>query len=154
MSADDFLKFSKALKDAGRKDLRRELHKGLQDAAKELIPEAQKVLSEALPSRLAARGARTKQVAQVKTGKDPGITIGVRFGRRGAGLGASNARMLNAQGKIRHPTWGDRERWVNTDVPAGEGWFDETYRRGAPRVRPALDAAVDRVIDKIVREAG
>ena len=150
---EDFFRFSKALKEGGRTTLRKELHKGLKDGVKPLVKQANRVLAEGLPSPLAARGNRTKQVVLVQTGRDPGITIGMRFGGRGTGLGVSNARMANRIGKIRHPVWGDREVWANTPVPGALGWFDDTYASGAPTIRPHLDAAVRRIVEQIVREA-
>lgn len=150
---EDFFRMSKALKGAGRTQLRKELHKGLQDGVKPLVKQANRVLAEGLPAPLAARGNRTKQVVLVQTGKTPGITVGVRFGKREPGLGVSNVRMANRIGKIRHPVFGNREAWANTDVPGALGWFDDTYASGAPTIRPELDKAVRRVVEQIVREA-
>jgi hypothetical protein len=150
---EDFFRMSKALKGAGRTELRRELHKGLKDGVKPLVKQANRVLAEGLPAPLAARGNRTKQVVLVQTGKTPAITIGMRFGGRGTGLGVSNARLANRLGVIRHPVWGNRQVWANTPVPGALGWFDDTYAAGAPTIRPELDAAVRRVVEQIIREA-
>lgn len=151
---EDFVRLSKALKNAGRKAERQELHKGLRDAAKRVLPRAQKRLADGLPARLRDRGAKVKQVVQVKTGNDPGVTIAVRYGPRGRGLGASNAQLANRLGQIRHPLYGNRERWFNTAVPGAKDWFDGTYRDSAGEIRRDLAEAQQRVIDKIVREAG
>lgn len=151
--ADQFLALSKALKDT-RPALRKELNKGIRDATKPLLPKAAEALAAGLPPRLKARGRRVKQRVQVKTGNDPGVTIAVPYGRRGAGgLGATNARLLNTRGQLRHPLYGNRERWYTTDAPAALGWFDQTYSSQAPSVLPGIERAVERVVEKIVREA-
>lgn len=151
--ADDFLRLSKACKGAGRTELRKELHKGVRDATKPLLPKAARALAAGLPPRVASRGVKVKQVVQVRTGSDPGVTIGVRYGARGTGLGASNARLANRQGVIRHPLFGDREKWFNTPVPGALGWFDDTYSAGAPVARAAIEHSMERVVQKIIEEA-
>lgn len=152
--AADFLTLSKSLKHAERTTMRRELTKGVRDATKPLLPEAAAALAASLPSGLQSRGRRVKQRVQVKTGNDPGVTIAVPYGRRGAGgLGASNARLANTQGLIRHPLFGDRENWYSTRVPQAQGWFDDYYSRQARRVLPEIESAMQRVIDQIVKEA-
>lgn len=153
LGADGFLRLSKAMKHAGRTEMRKELHKAVGDAARVVLPLAQRALADGLPGPLGERGANVKQVVQVKTGRDPGVTIGVRFGRRGRGLGASNARLANRTGKIRHPLYGDRDHWYNTPVPEALGWFDHTYSECAPQVRPEIEAAMTRVVEQIIREA-
>lgn len=158
--AEDFYALSKALKAAGRTgkgSLRNELHAELRKAMKPLAKVGQKALSDAAPAGVAQRGLRTKHVVQVKTGSDPAITLGIRYGKRGTGLGASNVRRLNNQGIIRHPVFADTAKvrkqwtWVNQPVPGAQGSWDDAVRRAAPRiVRPRLDAAVERVLDKVI----
>lgn len=153
---DQFLRLSKALKDAGRTgkgSLRNELHAGIRKSVKRAMPKARQALAAGTPAGVDPRSLRVKQVAQVKTGKDPGVTVGVRYGKRGTGLGASNARLANAQGLLRHPLWGNRERWFNTPVPGAKGWFDDTYRAEAPAIRRDIEQAMQDVVEKIVREA-
>lgn len=152
--ADQFLRLSKALKEAGRTELRKDLHKALKNATKPLLPRATAKLAAALPARLAARGVKTKQAVQVRTGSNPGVRITVRYGSRGRGLGASNARLLNRQGVVRHPVFGDRETWRNTRAPSAKGWFDDTYSESAPTVRPLLEQALEDIADRVVKEAG
>lgn len=151
--ADDFLKLSKGLKRSGNKPLRAKLNAGLKDTTRTLIPKAQQALADGLPADLRARGANVKQVVQVRTGADPGVRIAVRYGKRGRGLGASNARLANRAGLIRHPVFGNRERWVNTRVPRARDWFDGTYARSAPLIRPRLQRVLKDVADEVVREA-
>lgn len=144
--ADDFLRLSKALKAAGRTELRKELNKGLRDAAKPLIPRTRAAARERLPREggFGDQIAREPQRVQVRTGLD---TAGVRIvvGKRMGGARAAN------RGTVRHPVFGTG-RWVDQEVEPG--WFDETLEREAPgTARPALDAAIDAVLDRVVRDA-
>ena len=151
--ADDFLRLSKALKDVGDKEMRKALHKGLRDAVKPVMPDAEKRLADSLP--YLNRGKAVSQVVQVKTGRDPGITVGVRYGSKRA----SNAQLANSKGVFRHPVFADGDktrkewRWVNQPVPDAEGWFDKTYQNAAPELRRGLERVLEDVADEIVRKA-
>jgi hypothetical protein len=145
--ADDFLRLSKALKQAGRTEMRKELHKGLKDGATPLLPRAKAAARAKLPQRggLAAVVAREPMRVQVRTGSTPGVRVVV--GRRKGGAQAAN------RGVIRHPVFGRPGSFVSQPVPQARDWFDGTMRRHAPDVRPDLERAMERVIDRIVREA-
>jgi len=151
--AGDFMRLSKALKEAGRTDLRKQLHKGLRDAVKKVMPEAEQKLAEQLP--YLKRGKAVNQVVQVKTGRDPGVTVGMRYGSRRS----TNARLANSKGVFRHPVWADGAktrkewRWVNQPVPGALGWFDNTYRDAAPEIRRQIEAVMGDLINDIVRKA-
>lgn len=148
--ADDFLRLSKALKAAGEKELRKGLHKGLRQAVAKHKPTVAEGLAAALPSGLSGRGANVKQAIQVKTGKNPGVTVGIRYGKAGRGLGAANAKLVNASGAIRHPAF-SRSRWVTQSV-GGSGWFDEGWRKAAPELREELVAVLEDIANQVVRK--
>lgn len=143
--ADEFLRLSKALKNAGRKELRKELHTGIRRSARPLIPKAR---AEAL-RRLPKRGGLAKQIAkeparvQVRTGAE---TAGVRIviGKKNGGAQAAN------RGHIRHPVFGNRDVWVVQSVPPG--WFDEPMKDSAPAIRRDIERAMNDVAEKVVRE--
>lgn len=141
--ADDFLRLSKALKHAGRTGLRKELNKQLGDAAKPLIPKTRAVALERLPKSggLAAQVAKAPQRVQVRTGKDPGVRIGVSKSNSGA-RGAN-------KGSVRHSVFGDKTRYVDQQVPSG--WFDDTLKDSARDVLPYLEQALENVAEQIVR---
>ena len=143
--ADDFRRLSKALKVAGRTDMRKQLHKGMKDAVKPLIPKAR----ESARDRLPRTGGLNEVVAkapirpQVRTGRNAygvRIVVGNRPGARGAN-----------RGKIRHPVFGDREHWEDQDVPPG--WFDDVMEAGSPAIRKEVQSALERVLDDIVKGA-
>lgn len=146
-------KLSKALKQAGHTELRKQLHKGLKAAAKPLVKEAKDAAKETFPKRggLAAREGKIPFRSQLLTGSAPGLRI-VAPGKYVVG------KTVNATGRFRHPVFADGKKtrkewsWVNQTVPGGRGWFDRRMQDSAPAVRPEIEAAMQRVIDKIVRE--
>ena len=152
--ADDFLKLSKALKQAGETELRKKLHRGLRDAVKEVMPEADRRLAEQLPY-VRGRAKAVRQVALVKTGRNPGITVGVRFGSKRS----TNARLANSKGVFRHPVFADGDltrkewAWVDQPVPGAKGWFDKTYINAAPDVRKRIEQVMQETVDEIVAKA-
>jgi hypothetical protein len=82
------------------------------------------------------------------------VSVGVQYGKRGSGgMGASNARLANTKGVIRHPLFGDRSRWYSTKVPGSLRWFDDYYTEHARDVLPGLEQAMQTVIDGIVKKA-
>jgi hypothetical protein len=142
--AEEFLKLSRALKQAGRTELRKELNKGLRDAAKPLVAKTRAAALGSLPQRggLAARVAGEPQRVQVRTGRDAGVRIVVA--KRNGGAAGAN------RGVVRHPVFG-RDVFVEQQVPSG--WFDDTLNASAPEVRPELKAALERVAQRVVDQA-
>lgn len=149
--AGDFLRLSKALKAAGHGELRKALHKGLRDVVNDVKPQAATALADALPRRLRGKGQAVKQAVQVKTGRDAGVSVAVRYGKAGRGIGAANAQSINRDGKFRHRVFGS-DRWVSQGT-GGAGWFDKTYTNAAPEMRRALEKVLQDVADEIVRKA-
>lgn len=143
--ADQFLALSKALKHAGRGELRKELNKGMREAAKPLVKQSRQAALAKLPQRggLAKQVAKEPQRVQTRTGRVPGVRIVV--GKKNGGARSAN------RGFIRHPVFGNRENWVTQEVPPG--WFDDTMKAGAPVVRPELQKAIDRVAEQVIRDA-
>ena len=141
--ADRFLRLSKALKEAGRKDLRRELHAGMRKAARPLISKTRSEAGRRLPQRggLARQVAKEPQRVEVRTGRTAGVRLVVA-------KKAGGARGAN-RGVIRHPVFGNREVWVDQKVPAG--WFDDPIKAEATAIRRDVERAVQNVIDRIAR---
>lgn len=146
--AEDFIRLSKALKAAGRTQMRKDLHKALRDAVKAHTPKAEQELAKYLPY-LKGRQKAVTQTAQVKTGRDPGVTVGVRFGSKRS----TNARLANQQGRFRHPVFGNRGVWVDQPVPGAKGWFDRVWEESTPEVREQLQQVLQDIVERIVREA-
>lgn len=126
-------------------ELRKELFKRLRAAAKPITPATRAVALAKLP----AGGGLNKQVAEAKqtitarAGKTT-ATVAVVLSARQRGSGAWGAD----QGLVRHPVFGNRERWVNTKVPPR--WFTDTAEKEAG----GRADEVDQVMDDIARKAG
>lgn len=151
--AEQFLRLSKALKLAGATETRKALHKGLRDAVNREKPTAARALADALPNAIASKGTRVKQAVIVKTGRDPGVSVGIRFGKAGTGLGAANAKQINRTGTFRHPVYGS-DRWVSQKAkPGGRDWFNKSWTNRAPQIRADLERVLEQVADDIVKKA-
>jgi hypothetical protein len=157
--AEGFARFSKALNKAGQTELRKSTHKGMRDAVTKHKPKAEASLAAILPSGLKDR-SKVKQTVKVKTGRDPGVSVVVPYGKRPArGLSANNARMLNTRGALRRPVFPQPEqsradwRWTTQQIPGSEGWFDDTWSESLPEVRRDVSGEIQGVLDQIVREA-
>ncbi|MGZ6838562.1 MAG: hypothetical protein ACXVGE_22085 [Blastococcus sp.] len=142
--AEDFLKLSKALKAAGRTELRKGLNKGMRQAAKPLIQDVRDAAKRELPKEGGLNEVVAKSRIRVQT-RTGALTAGVRIVGTGQGLNGADI------GVLRHPVFGHRDRWVQQDVPAG--WFTGTLSEKAVTVLPALAQAVQDVLDSIAREA-
>ena len=153
--ANDFFKLSKALKAAGEFEIRKELNAGLKQGVKPLIPKIREAALNELPKAggLNERIAKQTLTPQVRTGDR---TAGVRITRPGRYVAGGT---INQSGTFRHPVFARKgttrkeQKWV-TEQTSAKGWFDRVMTANAPSVRPELEAAMQRIIDKIVKEAG
>ncbi len=158
--AEDFIRLSKALKAAGADQFRKELHAELRKAVRAGIPKTDEKLREVLPSGLKSRGS-TSQSVQLRTGANPGVSAVISYGRKAKrnGLGASNARMLNNYGQIRHPVRADPQktrkqwRWVDQSIPGATDWFGKAWQEQAPSLQEAVEAAIEALATKIVNQS-
>jgi hypothetical protein len=140
VGAEELARVSKALRQAGAKDMRNELTRAMRAAAKPLIAEARQHARETLPKRggLNKRVARSSIRAKIRTG---GQSVGVRIVAKGL-----DARVDTA-GRVRHPVFGNRKVWVQQQVKPG--WFDVPMKSGAPEVRRELLKAIDNITRKL-----
>jgi hypothetical protein len=136
VEGDAFKALQRKLKAVDRRDLRRELNRGLRDGAKPLIGDARDAARSELPS--------TGGLADRVAGKPMSISItqaGVQVRIKGVDAVSTN------RGRLRHPVYGNREVWVTQSIKPG--WFTDRMRREAPKVRPDLVRAMERVAEKI-----
>lgn len=146
--ADQFLKLSKALKAAGRTEMRKQLNKGMRTAAKPLIPIARAAFIAGLPHGGGAGEfvAAKRMRAATHTGRDPGVSIVV----------AKEDPRLDSEGRLVHPVFnrkradGKRVTVVQQVTPH---IFSDAMSKEAPQIRGALEAAIEAVADQIVKEA-
>lgn len=161
---DRLAKDLKALGDSG-KIIRRDMAKGLRAAAKPLVPalqsEVMKIKSKGLTPSASARANRQGKTLRATMRKS--VTIKVRTtGKQSAnvqvfmnpkkmpdGMKSLPAyfEMKPGYTRLRHPTFGNKERWSQQTVP-NIGYFTRT-------VRPALPNAIreiNKVVDDIERK--
>jgi hypothetical protein len=112
------------LAEAGRGDLRKELLREIRGSAKKAIPAIRLSASRLRPPRRACRTCR--QQAYVVQTRLAGSSASVRL----VGKGMKELRDIDA-GRLRHPVFGDRERWVAQSVTPG--FFSRRSRVARPR---------------------
>lgn len=157
---DDLAHLGRRLREAGDKDLMRELRKGLEAAMRPLgdliaegspayMPSGYEVtLMEALVSRTSTKTAGRTATVELVT-----YAQGKRGRRR-------QIRALNNPGRLRHPVYGRYRRikrgWLIKNPWAAQnirgGFFDDPVDANKENIREEARAAVRRVADKIVKE--
>lgn len=146
--AQDFAKLSKALKEAGRTELRKALNKGIRDGVKPLVPLVRASAAQKLPHRggLARTVARKPVRVVPRTGANPGVQLVV-----------GRAQQAYTSGRIRHPVFADAKsqtrrewRWVTQQVDPS--WFTDTVWDHRDLARRGVEDAMEAVIARIVKE--
>jgi hypothetical protein len=136
---------SKALKEAGERDLRRELYAGLNRATKPMIRASRVRMLAQLPARggLNRRAAKARISTQQRRsrGGDPQIHIRGRAGSQAVDLRAIDS------GLIRHPVFGRPDSWVMQRITAGTWTY--AMLSEAPQARREVEAALDDVAAKL-----
>jgi len=137
---DDFARVAKRLKEAGEKELTRELNK----AVREAMAPARRAMEQSLDQNLPNRGGfGPKMRSEVK----------FRIVRRANGLRLTTSHRyqlkLIDQGRIRHPLFGDRGHWYTTRIESGV--LTTPFEDNADQARQKIAEATDRVARKIVR---
>lgn len=149
--ADDFLKLSKKLKEAGDKGLRNEFHAAMRQAAKPLIPKVRAAALRDLPKQggLNERVAKKKYTAQTRTGAK---TAGVRI------TGSKVDPRIN-EGRVWHPVFGRKgkpkkeggKNSVIQNIPSADGYFDDTIRDSAKEIREDMRAVLAAWTERLAR---
>lgn len=126
--ADDFLRAARAMRDAGRGDLLKEMQKALRKAPKTITQQSRQRALSSLPSSggLAQRVARAPQRVTARAGNTTAKVV-LRVGKKGSGARGAD------DGLVRHPVFGNRRAFVGQRVTPG--WFTQTARNQAPQVR-------------------
>lgn len=144
--ADQLVALSRRLKEAGARDLERELSKAITAAVKPL----RKALQESARQKLPSRGGLNERVAKSRvttkkalSGRGSGSGVRVTAGGRKSQLSDMD------QGSLRHPVYGNRQVWVRQQVQPG--WWTEPTEEIGPTVQAEVQKALRRVADKIER---
>jgi hypothetical protein len=141
--AEQLAALAKSLKQAGDKELQRELAKAVNSATKPIKDAAKQSALRTLPKR----GGLNKRVANSK------FTTRRRAGARIAGVRvevkSDDALGMLDKGTVRHPVHGNRDVWVTQRVTPG--WWTDPTEALAPQARRDLEAAMRAIAAKIER---
>jgi hypothetical protein len=129
------------LKAAAGAPVRQEMLRGLREGARGTVPK----IRESFRTRMPQRGGLAA-LAAGSTFSDQSLTGGDGVGLRIQGEGRVNLTSLN-KGQLSHPVFGNREAWVDQQVPAGS--FDEPITEDLPRIRSSVDQALSDLSRKI-----
>lgn len=153
------LELSRKLKAAGGSRLKANFARRIRHAAEPLKNDMQQTIRSlpirADPRKPGKRGGKSPTtrplratVAEavrisVRTGGNPGARIWVDRGRLPRDLRDMPSAMNTSDGRIRHPVFGNRKRWVNQwTTPL---WWEKTVRTHTPR----MQREVARVLDDV-----
>lgn len=142
--AEDMAVLSRRLKEAGSRDLTRELRAGLQRAAKPAKEDVRRSLASRLPHRggLAAQMAGSRiSLRATGSGRSPGVRI--------VANSPHDLRSMD-KGTLNHPVFGNKDVWRTQAIEPGV--FSEPIERRAPQMREEMTQAIRAVAAKI--EAG
>lgn len=158
LNTGSLLELSRRLRAAGGENIRQSMHRRIRRAAEPLRSDLQSTM-RGLHIRSPGRSARpggpsptTRPLRatiadairiSVRTGGNPGATVWVDKGRLPPDL--KNMPKVINEGRIRHPVFGNRRRWVTQW--AQPPWWDTTVRRHMPR----MEREVSRVLDDVRR---
>lgn len=141
--AEDFGRLARSLRAIGDKELKRELYRGLNRAAK---PAKDKVKPSA-QSELPKRGGLNDFIAGSTR-----ASVRTRSGRRNPSVrivarGPHDVYALD-RGRVRHPVFGNRNAWRTQQI--NPGWFSEPIAQMAPQMRQEMDQVL-RDVDRDLR---
>lgn len=139
--ANDFRALARRLREAGDKDLQRELYRGISRAVKPIRADIQESALATLPHRggLGALIAKSKIRVQRRTG---GATVGIRM----IGSSDHDIAAMN-RGIVRHPLFGNKKRWYRQAVVPR--WWDKPTEEAGPTAREEIVKVMEDVKRKI-----
>jgi hypothetical protein len=129
------------LKEAGEGELRKELLREIRGSAKKAIPDVRQSAYRTLPKRGGLAERVGKQAYAVQT-RLSGSSASVRI----VGKGMKELRDIDA-GRLRHPVFGDREKWKAQSVTPG--FFSGAIERRAPSIRRDIEKAMGNIAHKV-----
>lgn len=151
------LELSRRLRAAGGPRLKANLARRVRRAAEPLRNDLQQTIRtlpiQAPPRRSGGRGGTSPTSRplratiadsiriSVRTGGNPGARVWIDRASLPADL--RNMPTVINSGRIRHPVFGNRKRWVEQSAPPL--WWDKTVRKHTPR----MTAEVARVLDDV-----
>lgn len=147
--AEKFEKVAKALKQAGDKELRKELYAGINRAAKPMTKNVKDSTPKYLPRRYALELSKTVKISVRRrgAGRNPAVYL-VAKAKTSTGKDRDLAS-LN-RGRLRHPLFGNRKHWYDQRVRPD--WWTDPLLESAPQARKEIVKAIDGVARKLARK--
>lgn len=143
--ADDIDRLVKAVRrSADAKALRKEMYSGLNRVSKKMRGQMKEVIPAALPQGGGLAGlvqSTTRSRATAKSGRWAGVSI--RFTNS-----AHDIRTLTGK-RLRHPVYGNRERWVEQRKGVHPGVFMGKFEQQKPAVKRAILDVMNEVARKV-----
>lgn len=137
------------LRDAGERELVRDLTAAMRQAVAPVGDEIRAGLRPHLPDRYAdTLNADLRIRSSVRQSRDPGVSI--------VGTPITKKRKLPHldAGLLTHPLFGDRDHWYTQEEPSVKpGWFTGPAEDAAPQVRAELEKALQDVADRAASKA-
>jgi hypothetical protein len=140
------IRLGAAIRQAGDKDLKRELTKAMRRAGRPLLRSARQGALQILPYH----GGLNERVAASRFSSTVS-TIGSGAGLRISAVGRYQLSGLD-DGIDRHPVFGNRANWVTQAIVPG--WFSKPLTLDAPKQKVEVDKAVDDVAAKLEAAGG
>lgn len=142
--AEEFGTLSRRLKAVGDRELRKELYRGLNRAAKPAKAKVKPNVAAEMPKKGGAATFITTDLKVTQSnrgaGRNPGITIWSKS--------PHDIRKIN-KGQLRHPVFGNRKKWATQSVPAGS--FTDPIKEAAPEMRVEMERTIRDVAAKLGR---
>jgi hypothetical protein len=143
--------FDEFAQEVRRFDNRRVVLKEVRRELREPLPSFRKAVKAWCLTNLPRRGGLAEWVATLRITmqvRDRGRTAGIRLrGSRASTKDKADLKRLDADGRVRHPLYGDRRHWFQQQVTPG--FFSGPFE--AVDWEERADRALDRALDQIRR---
>lgn len=119
------------------------VNRELREAVKPMVDSLKQSAQVNAPDFLDGRAIASTVTSAARLGR---VAVGRRRNRKKGGAGQPGN--LDA-GFIRHPLFGDRSQWFQTDTPESTGWFSRVAADQEPEVVERLTEAILTIFDRL-----
>lgn len=141
----DMAKVTKALRDAGTKEMRTRLRKIMAEETKPL----RKAIKQSAIDELPAKGGLNKWAASMPAQntdfRERSAGVRIRMSKKGHDLAALN------RGRLRHPLFGNRKHWYTQTIATG--FFTKPIEKDGDELKARIKVAIEKYMDEIERKA-
>lgn len=146
--AEQFRELARRLKEAGDKELRSELYKGINRAVKPMKQDIKAHVGYYMPAAYAAvlRKSLSLTISKRASKRDPGVRL------KAKARGASRLRKVGQldDGDLEHPLFGMRMHWYTKTIKPG--FFSNETKDRAPEVRIEIVNVMNDVAEKVAKK--